>query len=196
MPWFRRSTRLDSKTINTWIGSVRSQSERRTFHEMRKNVQAGMLNEIATHFLSTFTDKDGEAAYLAIHVLSGRTKIKPVLLEVNPKASRKAEELFRAATSSPPPTEQFAITCVYNCSLEITNETLEEHYADALILADHGLTHWPGFAELWRQRGVLRLATSDIPGAIEDLRKAKAMKADLLWIDEPLAYADQLNRDR
>ena len=157
---------------------------------MRKTIQAGMLNEIATNLLTTFDDDDGQAAYLAIHILSGRTKLQPVLLAVNPAISKMAQTLFERATVKPPPSEQFELTCVFNCSLEITNEALERHYQDAIVLANHGIQHWPAHAELWRQRGVLRLTEGGYTAALDDLRRAREMKPEMFWINEPIKYAE------
>ena len=191
MKWFQKDERLDHKTILKWIFSIRSDADVQKLREMRKQVQAGMLNEIGTHILAIDSEEDGEAAYLLVHFMSGRARIPMFadMLAVKPERTRKAEALFSKLASAPSPSEQFELTAVYNCCLEVANETIEQHYAEALALANHGVKHWPQHGELWRERGVLKLTQGDYDGALSDLRKAESLKPDMEWLSEPLKFA-------
>jgi tetratricopeptide (TPR) repeat protein len=191
MLWFGKQRKLDAKTVSQWVGSVRSNADRNQFRQVRKNVQSKMLDEIATHILPMESDTDGQTAYLMIHFFSGRASLPAfaIALQVSPETTEKAETLFLSAVSRPSPTSDFELAVAYNCSLEITNETLVQHYKEAILLANHGLKHWPNVAEIWRQRGVLRLTQDDYKGALDDLQKARNLKSDMFWLEEPIQFA-------
>jgi tetratricopeptide (TPR) repeat protein len=160
---------------------------------MRKQVQARLFDQIVQHILPIQSDTDGKAAYLLIHFFSGRSELPTFsnMLDVTPEATQKAREVFEKATSGPSPSDEFELTAVYNCCLEIANEAAEGHYAEALILANHGVKFWPLHAELWRQRGVLRLTQGDYDGALTDLHHAQTMKPEMYWLREPIKFAQE-----
>jgi len=193
MKWFQKEQKLDHKTILLWIFALRSNSDITNMRAMRKQVQAGMFNEIITHLLPLASEEDGDAAYLLVHFFSGRVD-RPTfaeMLEANPDVTRKARSVFSKAAALASPSEQFETTAVYNCCLEVANETIEKHYTEALVLANHGVKLWPGHGELWRERGVLKMISGDYQGALEDLRRAASLNPEMDWLAEPIAFAER-----
>jgi hypothetical protein len=191
--WFSQRKSLDLATVSKWIGSVRSKRDKDAFHTMRKHTQQRMFNEIVTHLVPVESDEDAELAYLMVQFYSGRAYL-PVfgeVLEMRPKVSSMAASLFASFTATNAPTEQFNMTAICNCSVEVTNEAIEHNYENAAMLADHGIRLWPEVGELWRQRGVMRLAQDDYIGALSDLHHANILKPGMIWIDEPINFASK-----
>jgi hypothetical protein len=194
MPWFSpKNSKPDDKTIALWIGSIRSNSDREQFHLMLKQSQQTLMNGIAEEVLPLTGESDPEVAYLLVHHLSGRALLPSFkdVLDLYPGSGAKAAALYKLATESGL-SDAMNDASIFTCSLEITNECKERHYAESLIIANHGIGLWPDVGELWRQRGVVKIALGDYGGASVDLKRAKELNPATLWLNEPLATVERL----
>ncbi len=195
MNWFSKLISKPSPNkIRWWIGSVGCDNDKANFHVTRKNCQNELFGEVFQTLFGEPAEHNGEIAFLLVHLLSGRCAIPFVresLRSVNESNLDEADRIFK--TVSTEQKSQVNGLAMFLCSLEVTNETLESHYENALSIADFGVERWPDVGELWRQRGVLKIALGRYSDAARDLAHAKSLNPSMLQLEEPIECATKLS---